>query len=324
MNEQDFNQQDFSRPLRVAVLMGGDSAEREISLASGICVADALERAGHRPRAIDPAEIDLVDVDWRQFDVCFIALHGGAGEDGRVQALLDSLGVPYTGSDPAASALAMSKSAAKHRWLELGLPTAPFVLFHAVEPIGEITRRARSLGYPVVVKPDGEGSSLGVSIARTEAELHCAVAESQFYDPCTLAEMVIPGREFTVSLIGGRPLPPVEILTGGRLFSFDAKYHKNESANEASFRFEAELTPKLRQTLEQTAVEAAEALGAEGLTRVDLIVSELGQPHILELNTVPGMTEHSLAPLAAARAGIDMPSLCSLLIRDCLALEVAR
>ncbi len=324
------------KSLRVAVLLGGNSPEREVSLASGICVASALELAGHHPRAVDPAEVDLVDIDWRQFDACFVALHGGAGEDGRVQRELDALNVPYTGCGPAASALAMCKSAAKQRWLEVGILTPDFVLAHAVEPMHVITDRARSLRYPLVVKPDSLGSSLGVQIVRNEDQLHNAFAECQLYDPCVIAERYIDGREFTVALIESRPLPLIEIITAGQVFTYQAKYHTTPNSPETDSpendppitrSFPAELTSRQIDRLEQTAVAAAEAIGTTGLVRVDLMLSsadEADEVFVLEINTSPGMTQQSLAPQAAFQDDIDMPTLCDYLVRQCLAQEVLR
>jgi len=310
-----------SHPLRVAVLLGGDSPEREISLASGTCVASALRSAGHRVETIDPAGVELPHVDWQQFDVAFIALHGGAGEDGRVQKTLDTLGVPYTGSGPAASALAMCKSAAKQRWVETGVPTPDFVLAHAVEPVGTLIDRAHELGYPLIVKPDNQGSSLGVSLVHNVDQLVHAVADCRHYDPCTLAERYVAGREFTVALLGSRPLPLIEVVTGGTVFDYDAKYHHDGSPTKLCL--DTGLSDEQIDLIEQTAAAAAESLGTDGLVRVDLMIASDGRPFVLELNTSPGMTDQSLVPLAAAHAGLSMPELCDYLVRTQRAAEMA-
>ena len=304
--------------LRVAVLLGGRSAEREVSLASGICVAAALEEAGHRVRGIDPAEVSLVEVDWRMFDACFIALHGGAGEDGRVQRLLDTLDVPYTGSGAVASRLAMSKQSAKERFLERGIPTPAFVSLHISESIREMQRRAARCGRPVIIKPDGQGSSLGVSLARTDDDFQRAIADGQFYDRFLLAEQYIAGREFTVAVIERQPLPLLEILSSSPLFSYEGKYRHTGT----EFRFDTDLPASKVRRLQQVAVAAAEAIGTAGLARVDLRLDDEGEPWVLEINTVPGMTEQSLAPRAAAEGGIDMPTLCDRLLRACLQRQV--
>lgn len=310
-----------SHPLRVAVLLGGDSSEREISLASGTCVAQALRDAGHHVETIDPAEVELAHVNWRQSDVAFIALHGGAGEDGRVQKTLERHGVPYTGSGPAASALAMCKSAAKQRWVETGVPTPNFVLGHVVEPVATLVERAHEIGFPLIVKPDNQGSSLGVSLVHNPNQLVRAVTDCRRYDPCTLAERYVAGREFTLSLIDSRPLPLIEIVTGGVVFDYDAKYHHDRSPTKRCL--DTDLSDEQIDLVEQTAAAAAESLGTEGLVRVDLILGADDQPFVLELNTSPGMTDESLVPMAAAHAGLSMPKLCDMLVRLPLIAEMA-
>ena len=218
------NMLDSSLPrLRVVVLAGGDSAERFISLASGRAAAAALAAVGHEVASIDPAQTDLGDIDWTRHDACFIALHGGAGEDGRVQSRLDELGVPYTGSGPEASRLAMSKSASKERFSAAGIPTPPHVLLRGANGATHLGW-CRLLGYPLVVKPDGQGSSLGVSLVNDEAALPGALAAALALDPLVLAERWVGPREFTVAaLLDRRPLPLMEILPAESILSFDAK-----------------------------------------------------------------------------------------------------
>jgi D-alanine-D-alanine ligase len=302
--------------LRVVVLAGGESAEREISLASGRAVIDALSSAGHQTRWVDPADCDPAEVAWADFDVCFIALHGGAGEDGRIQARLESLDVCYTGSNPAASQLAMSKSAAKERFLAAGLRTAAYCVVdcpgHAGNPSpGE-------LGFPLVVKPDRQGSSLGVGFAADRAELDRRVAEASRFANRVLVEKWIDGREFTVALVGRRPLPLMEIVTPRGLFDYEAKY---ESAL-TEYRFDHGLVESVASGISDRASAAVEALGCTGLARVDLMLDRRGRAWLLEVNTVPGLTEHSLAPKAAAQAGITMPQLCTWMLHDALAAKV--
>jgi D-alanine-D-alanine ligase len=306
--------------LRVAVLMGGNSAEKEISLASGICVAAALEEAGHAVRAINPAEVDLREVEWRQFDVCFISLHGGEGEDGRTQKLLDALGVGYTGSGPHASHLALCKTSAKQRFREWNVPTPDSVTLHSTESIGEMFQRCAPLGYPLIVKPDEQGSSLGVNLVRDHDGFQRAVAEGQFYGRFLLAERYIPGREFTVALIDDEVLPVLEILSPSPLFTYQGKYRNAGT----EFQFETGLTPAERRLLEQTALQAAKSLGTAGLVRVDLRMDAAGQLWVLEVNTIPGMTEQSLVPRAAAQAGLGMPALCDRLLRMSLAVAAQK
>ena len=300
--------------LRVAVLAGGDSAECEVSLRSGAAVADALVAAGHRVTAIDPALAPLTQVDWRDFDVCFLAMHGGAGEDGRVQQELERLGVPYTGSGPAACRLAMSKSASKERFRECRVPTPPHVRIDAGDSLAGIAVRVAPLGYPLIVKPDGQGSSLGIAVAENADDLPRSVAEALSRDDACLAEPLIRGREFTVAVLNDRALPIIEIVTPERVFSYDAKYHSSLT----EYRFDFELPTPLRTEILHAAVAAALALDTRGLVRVDLFVDHAGQVWVLELNTTPGMTARSLAPQAARRAGLDLPALCDGLVRQCL------
>jgi D-alanine-D-alanine ligase len=300
--------------LRIAVLSGGDSAEREISLRSGHAVAAALATAGHRATLVDPAECTLDEVDWSTFDACFVALHGGAGEDGRVQRQLEHLGVPYTGSGPRACQLAMSKSVAKERFVEFRVPTAPFVVIDAEDSQEHVAQRVAELGYPLIVKPDSQGSSLGVSFVEREEDLARAVAKSRHFDGTCIAEAFVRGREFTVAVLDDRPLPLVEILSPERVFSYEAKY----ASSLTEYRFDFDLPATKRAEILHAAVAAARALATAGLARVDVMLGHDGGVWVLEVNTIPGMTPRSLAPQAALAAGIDMPTLCDLLVRQCL------
>jgi len=294
----------------IAVLAGGDSAEREVSLASGQQVALALALAGYELVLLDPAEIDLRFVDWPTFDACVIALHGGAGEDGRVQRRLDEFGVAYTGSGPAASRLAMSKSSAKRRFIECGVPTLPYAVVDASAERQELG----DLGFPLVIKPDRQGSSLGAGIARKPADLPSRLQHAARYDNRIIAERYVRGREFTVSLLGRDPLPMIEVIAPKDLFSFEAKY----SSNDTDFRFESNLPPPIEAGIYRASVAAAQALGTAGLARVDLMLDDENRVWVLEVNTIPGMTAHSLAPRSALAAGITMPSLADWMVRDAI------
>lgn len=305
---------------RIAVLAGGDSAERAVSQRSGAGVADALQSAGHRATLLDPAQTPLSQIDWSQFDACFIALHGGAGEDGRVQAELTQLGVPYTGSGPEACRVAMSKLASKQRFVSEGVPTLPHVWIGADDSLSGISRRVSALGYPVIIKPDDQGSSVGVAMAEESSALALAVAEARTFGGNCLAEPLIRGREFTVAMLDDRPLPLVEIVSPEPVFSYDAKYHSSLT----EYLFEFELARDTREAIGSAAIGAVRAVGAQGLSRVDVLLDAGQAVWVLEVNTVPGMTVRSLAPLAAARAGIGMPELCTLLVRRCLALAEVR
>ncbi|MGQ0636541.1 MAG: D-alanine--D-alanine ligase [Planctomycetaceae bacterium] len=302
-----------SRPRRVAVLYGGDSAEREISIQSGRAVARALEQAGQTVVLIDPAETDLTNHNWSGIDVAFIALHGRFGEDGQVQQLLERAGVAYTGSDVQASRLAISKSAAKERFVQHGVPTAPYVLLHESDPAARILSQAERLGFPLVLKPDSQGSSIGVTVVRDAQALPEALARCFRYDAFGLLEPYLSGAEWTVGFIDEVALPLIRIDTFRSFFDFEAKYR------DSSTRYEFDAAPPpLAQRITQAAAAACRALGTRGLTRVDLIVDRNEQPWVLEVNTVPGLTDHSLVPKAAARHGISFVELCNRCVQSAI------
>jgi D-alanine-D-alanine ligase len=292
---------------RIVVLAGGDSAEREISLQSGRCVADALRSAGRQVAEIDPAVHDLERWSWQPGDVALVALHGQFGEDGQVQELLDSLGVPYTGSGPEASRLAFSKSAAKVCFLKHGVPTPEAVVIHRDHSSTRLRHVAEQLGFPLVVKPDQQGSSLGVSLVRSPNELDAAVAACFQYGSCGLLERAIAGTEWTVALLDDEPLPPIQVVTSQTLFDFHAKY-VDEST---TYAFDSDLPSAVVTSIVDAGRRACAAVGTAGIARVDLRLDELRRPWVLEVNTVPGMTDHSLVPKAAARAGLSLAELCA-------------
>jgi len=299
---------------RVALLAGGDSPEREVSLASGRQAASALRAGGHQVAQFDPAEQVLERIAWEKFDVCFLALHGGAGEDGRVQAWLERRAIPYTGSGPAASRLAMHKSEAKRRLRAAGVPTPDWVLLKPDLTSEQEARLASGIPGPLVVKPNAQGSSLGVSLVEKLDRLPAAVAEARRFDPLVLVERFVAGRELTVALLGREALPVIEIVRPGVLFDYHAKY----SSTATGYEFAGDLRPIKLQEVQQVAAAAAETLHTRGLVRVDLILDHHQRPWVLEVNTLPGMTEHSLVPKAAARAGLSMTELCNWMLRDAL------
>ncbi len=301
--------------LRVVVLAGGDSPERIVSQQSGLGIVAALKSAGHEAVLIDSRDRPLKWIEWERYDACFIALHGGAGEDGRIQTQLTRLGVSYTGSPPEACRIAMSKLASKQRFVAEGVPTLPYVWIAAEDSLASVSRRISSLGYPVILKPDDQGSSVGVALARDSAELPQALAEARTYGGHCLAEPFVRGREFTVAMLDRLSLPTIEIIAPDAVFTYDAKYHSSLT----EYRFDFDLAPSVRDRLQRSAVAAVDALGVQGLSRVDFMLGNDGIPQVLEVNTIPGMTVRSLAPLAAARAGMDMPELCEMLVRRCLA-----
>lgn len=302
---------------RVALLAGGDSAEREISLLSGDAVAGALAAAGHAIERFDPLYVELAELPLGEFDVCFVALHGGAGEDGRVQRQLARLGIPFTGSDAEACRLAMAKSASKERFLAAGIPTPDYVLAHRLETKPTIIDRLLRLGLPLVVKPDGQGSSLGVSFVTDERDLPDALQRALGYDPFVLGERLIEGRELTVAVLDREPLPTVEIVTPRPFYDYEAKY-----AAVTTGYSRAELPQEVHNRVQQLAVAACDALGTRGVVRVDLRLDRDNRPWVLEVNTIPGMTDHSLVPKAAAWAGISMAQLCDRMVRSAVGLEV--
>lgn len=312
----DFETQALA-PLRVVVLYGGTSAEREISLQSGRAVAQALASRGHTVTQLDPAETDIATFAWNQQDAAFVALHGTFGEDGQVQEILEQLGIPFTGSDSVSSRLAFSKSATKERFLQHAVPTPSYVLVHKSDTNEKIRQHADAIGYPLVVKPDAQGSSLGVSLVRSANELDAALTRCFDLDAFCLLEVAVPGTEWTLGMLDDNALPLIQIETNHEFFDFDAKYQDHETR----YCFEFELTGNVIQLLETVGRQACQVLGTRGLARVDIRLDRCNQPWVLEVNTIPGLTDHSLVPKAASRLGIDFPTLCESALRSCLRLE---
>jgi D-alanine-D-alanine ligase len=303
-----------STPLRVAVLRGGESAERDVSLASGAAVVDALVSRGHEVITVDPAETLIDTMDWSNIDVAFLALHGRFGEDGETQTRLDELGVRYTGSNAATSRLAFSKSASKERFIQENVATPAYVLIHESDDATRIQQRAMQVGFPLVIKPDAQGSSLGVSYVSASEHLPDALTQCFHYDRFGLLESAIAGTEWTASFLDDEPLPLIRIEHDGPLFDFNAKY---EDAN-TNYTFEFDLPSNVIQAIQACALQACQSLGTTGLVRVDLRLDRFQQPWVLEVNTIPGLTDHSLAPKAAAFAGIDFSELCERMVTSCL------
>ena len=307
-------------PMRIAVLAGGESAERAVSLQSGAAVTRALSERGHQVTKIDPAGTDLAAVDWDDFSVAFLALHGPFGEDGQVQSILESAGIAYTGSNAAVSRLAFSKSASKERFIQHGVPTPPYVLIHESDDAARIQQEAQRLGYPLVVKPDAQGSSLGVSIIDSPEQLPQALTRCFELDAFGILEPAVVGTEWTVGLLDDLVLPLIQIETGRQFFDYQAKYEDDDTV----YRFEFSLPSNLVQAIESAGRRAGEALGTRGVVRVDIRVDRLHRPWVLEINTIPGFTDHSLIPKAAARLGIGLGELCERAIQSCLATAATR
>ncbi len=298
----------------VALLAGGDSDEAVISLRSGSAVQAGLSSRGHTVVHLDPAVVDLGGVDWQQFDVAFVALHGRFGEDGQVQELLERAGIPYTGCDAATSRLAFSKSAAKERLSLFGVATPPYVLVHYSDQTDRLQRMVEHIGYPLVVKPDTQGSSLGITIVRHPHQFDEALRRCFEFDSFGLVEQFIEGTEWTVGLLDDLILPPICIETPRPFFDYHAKY-----ADEATrYLFDTEWTASELEQLRDAAQATCRALGTKGLVRVDFRADRQRTPWVLEVNTIPGLTDHSLVPKAAARMGIDFAELCERAIRASL------
>lgn len=295
---------------RVAVLMGGDSAERPISLKSGQAVCAALVSAGVEATAVDVRGHDLLALAASgDYDRAFIALHGRGGEDGTAQAILQQAGIPYTGSGVMASALGMDKLRTKYVFAGAGLPTPAFRLMSDTSQAGTILE---ALGAPLGVKPAREGSSIGVYKVSTEAELIKAFHDAAVHDPMVLVERWIEGPEFTVAVLGDRALPAIGLATDHVFYDFEAKYESNDTL----YRIPCGLDESGEETLKQLSLAAFRELDCHGWGRVDLMQDKNGGFWLLEINTVPGMTDHSLVPMAARAEGIGFAELVVRILLD--------
>lgn len=289
-------------PEKVAVLLGGRSAEREVSLQSGHAVLTALLSRGVDAHPFDPAEQTLEALKQRCFDKAFIALHGRFGEDGTIQGVLEWLGLPYTGSGVMASALAMDKWRTKLVWQAAGIQSPRYALLNANSHFEDV---AQTLGLPLIVKPAREGSTIGLTKVQRKEDLAAAYRLAAQHDALILAEEFIAGQELTVAILGEKPLPVVRIEVAGDLYDYHAKYVSNET----KYFCPSGLSADLESAIQTQALLAYQVLGCQGWGRVDLILTETGQFYFLEANTSPGMTSHSLVPMAARTAGISFEDL---------------
>lgn len=287
---------------RVAVLMGGTSAERDISLLTGQAVLDALCEGGVDAVAVDPAHGLGTQLSGNDFDRAWIALHGRGGEDGTMQGLLSLLGVPYTGSGVLGCALAMDKLRTKLLFTGLGLPTPAFVELHGPE---DFHRVGETLGYPVMVKPADEGSSIGLTRVDDDEDLPAAWSAAADCNSPVFAERWLTGGEYTAAILHDEVLPLIRIDAGPGFYDYQAKYFSDET----QYVCPCGLPAAQEAELAEMAHRAFNAVGASGWGRVDFMLDETDAPSLLEVNTVPGMTGHSLVPMAAAQAGIDFPTL---------------
>lgn len=287
---------------KVAVLLGGRSAEREVSLKSGAAVLAALRRSGVDAHAFDPAAQDLQALRDEGYQRAFIALHGRYGEDGTVQGALELMGIPYTGSGVLASALAMDKWRTKLVWQAAGLPTPAYELLTEDSDWGGIAHR---LGLPLFVKPANEGSSVGVSKVKREDELRAAYEQAARHDKLVLAEQFIGGGEYTVAILGEQQLPVIKIEPASEFYDYEAKYLRDDTR----YLCPCGLDPAREAEMKRLAQQGFELLGGAGWGRVDFLVDGAGKAYLLEANTAPGMTDHSLVPMAARQAGISFEQL---------------
>jgi D-alanine-D-alanine ligase len=286
---------------KVAVLLGGRSAEREISLISGRAVLEALLRRGVDAQAFDPAERPLEQL--RGFDRAFIVLHGRGGEDGTIQGALEWLGIPYTGSGVLGSALAMDKVRTKQLWQSVGIPTPEWIEVTAAADLAKV----RAVDAPLAVKPSREGSSIGITRVTKASELEAAWRAAAALDPSVVVERWIEGDEYTASIVDDEALPLIKLeVPNVEFYDYQAKYFRDDTV----YRCPCGLDAATERRLAALCLRAFHAVGARGWGRVDLMLDRNGEAWLLEVNTVPGMTSHSLVPMAAAAVGVGFDDLC--------------
>ena len=287
---------------KVAVLMGGRSAEREVSLKSGAAVLAALRKSDVDAHAFDPAVQDIHALLDEGYQYAFIALHGRFGEDGTVQGALELMGIPYTGSGVLASALAMDKWRTKLVWQAAGLPIPGYELLTADSDFPAVAER---LGLPLFVKPANEGSSVGITKVKQASELRAAYEEAAKHDKLVIVEQFIGGGEYTVAILGAQVLPVIKIEPANEFYDYEAKYKRNDTRYLCPCGL-----PQVKEAEMQHLAQLAFALvGGVGWGRVDFLMDETGKPYLLEINTSPGMTDHSLVPMAARQAGMSFEQL---------------
>ena len=287
---------------KVAVLFGGKSAEREVSLKSGAAVLAALQRSGVDAHGFDPATQNLMALRDEGYDCAFIALHGRFGEDGTVQGALELLGIPYTGSGVLASALGMDKWRTKLVWQAAKLPVPDYTL---LDERSDPEKIAQQLGLPLFVKPANEGSSVGISKVKKAGELRGAYLAAAKHDKLVIAESFIGGGEYTAAILGDQALPVIKIEPANEFYDYEAKYLRDDTR----YLCPCGLGAAQEAEMQRLAKQAFALIGGQGWGRVDFLVSETGQPYLLEVNTSPGMTDHSLVPMAARQAGLSFEQL---------------
>ncbi|NLA50536.1 MAG: D-alanine--D-alanine ligase [Alcaligenaceae bacterium] len=292
---------------KVGVLYGGVSAEREVSLNSGAGVHAALLEKGVDAHLFDMGEHSLSDLEAAQFDRVFMILHGRYGEDGCIQGALELLGIPYTGPGVMGSSLTMDKIMTKRLFIEQGIPTPHY---HVVNNAEDLQEAVAKLGLPMILKPPHEGSTIGLTKIQTAEQLGEALKQASQYDKVLLAEQCIVGRELTVAVLGqgdgARALPVIEIIAPEGNYDFHNKYHSDDT----QYICPADLSPELTKKIQDFCVQAYRTVGCEGWSRVDVMLNANDEPFLLEINTAPGMTSHSLVPMAAKAEGMSYSELC--------------
>ena len=299
--------------MRIAVLMGGTSPEREISLISGKAVANGLEEKGHEVESIDFDRLGIEELIKLDPEVVFIALHGCPGEDGSVQGLLELLGLPYTGAGVLGSSLAINKGMTKRILQTDGLPTPTGIVLGPDYSLEHSMVMLQSIGvnFPLVIKPASGGSTIGVTVAQTSDEINDGIKEAQKYDKYCLVEEFIRGPEITVSILDEEVLPSLQIVAESGFYDYEAKYTEGKSRH----IHPPEIDPESVKFAEELVLNGYHLLGLSGMARAEVIFNDEDRPHILEYNTIPGFTKLSLFPDSARQAGIEFPDLCDKLIR---------
>jgi D-alanine-D-alanine ligase len=294
---------------KVAVLFGGRSGEREVSLKSGSAVLAALQRQGVDAHAFDPATQELSAL--KAYDRAFIALHGRFGEDGTIQGALELMDIPYTGSGVMASALGMDKWRTKLLWTAAGVTTPNYVL---MDDSSHVENVVTALGLPLFVKPANEGSSIGVSKVKQAGDLAAAYTLAKQSDPLVIAEQFVGGGEYTVGILGDTALPIVRIVPKNEYYDYEAKYLRDDT----EYLCPCGLSAEQEKQIQAEALQAFKVLGCKGWGRVDFLMDEAGKHYFLEVNTSPGMTDHSLVPMAAKAAGMDFDALVVRILQQTL------
>ena len=296
---------------KVAVLLGGKSAEREVSLDSGKAVLEALVRSGVNAEGFDPQERSVTELVG--YDRAFIVLHGRGGEDGQIQGALEWLNIPYTGTGVQGSAIGMDKVKTKQIWQGSELPTAPYRIIAKDTNLDEVIA---SLGLPLIIKPVHEGSSVGMSKVEKAEDLAGAVEKATLHDAVVMAEQWITGREYTISFLNGQPLPVIRLKPPADVafYDYEAKYNRND----VEYGIPSGLATDVEKQLQELCLRAFQAVGASGWGRIDAMQDEQGNFWLLEVNTVPGMTSHSLVPKAANAVGYSFDDLCLAILEQTL------